>query len=802
MSQASCDHCALPIPPGVLVSEKCDGTEHRFCCHGCAGAYRIITGAGLSDFYTRRNWPESGVPAGVFEAGFSDQYLAKYLEPCEGGVEISLLLDGIHCATCIWLIEHLLSREEGIISVRVNYSNHRALVRFEPDKITPARICATLKNIGYLPRPFTVDAAQTARIAEQRTLLLRFGTAAFLSMQLMGYSLALYAGYFQGIDQESRQLMQHLSALVTTPVVFYSGYPFLAGAWRGLRHLTPGMDLLIGLGVLAAYFYSLAAMFSGGEVYFDTAAMIVTLILLGRLLESGARNRAAGGIDRLLQLAPATARKITAGGMVEVESASLLPGDLILVRPGDNFPVDGRITEGESEVDEALLTGESRPVPKKAGNRVIGGAINLTASLQVAVEKAATGSFVAQVARLVNEAQGRRAPVQALADRLAAWFVPLVVMLAGGTFIFWLLRGSGLDQALLPAVAVLVVACPCALGLATPTAVLVATGAAAGQGILFRGGDVLEKAGRLTLVAFDKTGTLTEGRPTVTAVIPATGSEDELVALAAGLEGGANHPLARGILAEAQRRGLAAAAGQGATVVPGRGLKLESPEGVLRGGNRTFLEAAGITVPPRENRGTTEVHLALGQEYRGCLLLADRLRPEAAPALAELHSLGLEKVMLTGDQPEAASPVAAELAMPFQARLTPAEKAEWIGALGDKGEKVLMVGDGINDGPALSAASVGCAMAGSTDFALETADLVLTRPDLHRLVTALRLARRALSVIRQNLFWAFFYNLLALPLAASGHLAPIYAAGAMAASSVCVVANSLRLARGWGDGDK
>lgn len=791
-----CDHCALPIPPGApLVAETINGAEHRFCCQGCAGAYRIITGAGLSDFYARRDWPEGGVPAGVFDLDFSDSYLANYLLPCEGGVEISLLLDGIHCATCIWLIEHLLGRREGIISVRVNYSNHRARVRFDPEKLTAAQLCGLLKNIGYLPRPFSLDAAQAAQAREQRTLLLRFGTAAFLSLQLMGYSLALYAGYFKGIDPESRQLLQYLSALVTTPVVFYSGYPFLAGAWRGLRHRVPGMDLLIGLGVLAAYFYSLAAMFSGGEVYFDTAAMIITLILLGRLLESGARQRASGSIDRLLRLAPKTALKISGAVQLEVESSTLLPGDLILVRAGDHFPVDGRLVEGESEVDEALLTGESRPVLKKAGSQVIGGAINLSTPVKVKVEKPAAESFVARVARMVAEAQGRRAPVQALADRLAAWFVPLVILLAGSTFFYWLLAGTGANLALLHGVSVLVVACPCALGLATPTAVMVATGAAAGQGILFRGGDVLEKTGRLTLVAFDKTGTLTAGLPVVSAVLPARGTEDELVALAARLENATNHPLARGIMAEAQRRSLGIPTGPGATVVPGRGLRLQTAAGELLGGNRAFLEAASINVPATDSGDRTEVHLALAGEYRGCLLLADPVRPEAVAALSDLHRLGLKTVMLTGDLPEAAGTVAQELDLDFKARLTPADKAEWIGTEAEKGEKVLMVGDGINDGPALSAASVGCAMAGSTDFALETADLVLTRPDLNRLLTALRLARRALRVIRQNLFWAFFYNLLALPLAVSGKLAPIYAAGAMAASSVCVVTNSLRLAR-------
>lgn len=792
----TCRHCQLAIPPGALVSEKINDAEHHFCCHGCAGAYRIITGAGFSDFYARREWRESGVPAGVFERDFSDAYLAQYLEPCAGGVEISLLLDGIHCATCIWLIEHLLGREEGIISARVNYGNHRARLRFDPEKISAAHLCATIKNIGYLPRPFSLDAAQAAQAAERRTLLLRFGTAAFFSMQLMGYATALYAGYFEGMDAESRQLMQYLSALATTPVVFYSGYPFLAGAWRGLRHRLPGMDLLISLGVLAAYFYSLVAMFTGGEVYFDTAAMIITLILLGRLLESGAKSRASGAIDRLLQLAPATAQRLTtAGTQEEVESGRLAPGELILVRPGDHFPVDGRVEEGESEVDEALLTGESRPVLKEAGSRVIGGAINLSGALRVRVEKAAGDSFVARVARLVAEAQGRRAPVQALAERISTLFVPLVLLLAAATLGFWLAKGSPADQALLHAVAVLVAACPCALGLATPTAVMVATGAAAGQGILFRGGDILEATAGVTMIAFDKTGTLTAGSPAVTGVLPARGSADELVALAARLECGASHPLARGILAEAKQRGLVTPAAGTAMVVPGQGLWLAGSAGVIRGGTSGFLSAAGIKVPPLPKSDRTEVHLAVGDEYRGCLLLADRLREEAPAVLAGLRQRPLKLMMLTGDQPEAARRIGGELALDFRAGLTPADKVAWIEQQRGQGERVLMVGDGINDGPALAAAAVGCAMAGSTDFALESSDLVLTRPELSRLVTAISLARRAMRVIRQNLFWAFFYNLLILPLAAAGMLAPVHAAGAMAASSVCVVGNSLRLAR-------
>ncbi|HEY7746553.1 MAG TPA: heavy metal translocating P-type ATPase, partial [Desulfuromonadales bacterium] len=405
--------------------------------------------------------------------------------------------------------------------------------------------------------------------------------------------------------------------------------------------------------------------------------------------------------------------------------------------------------------------------------------------------------FIARVARLVDEAQVRRAPVQRLADRVVAIFVPLVGLVAVATYAWWTLFPVVGTPPLLAAVAVLVIACPCALGLATPTAVLVATGVGASRGILFRGGDVLEATGRLNLAAFDKTGTLTRGRPTVAAIRPLVGSEEELLQLAALAEGGANHPLARAILAEAQRRGVSAGTGEGVRSLPGRGLECDTPGGRLRVGSRTLLEQSGIEFPPPDDgQKLTEVHVALGAEYRGTLFLVDELRQEAAETVAQLQRLGIHSTLLTGDSSAASGRIGRELAMEaVHTGMTPEQKAAWIDAAVGRGARVLMVGDGINDAPALSTATVGCAMAGGTDIALETSDLVFTRPDLGCLTLALVLARRTLRIIRQNLFWAFAYNVLAIPLAAAGKLTPIHAAAAMALSSVCVVGNSLRLAR-------
>ncbi len=791
-----CAHCTLPIPAGVLIEDELDGVRRRFCCRGCQGAFRIIHGAGLEDFYRKRDWSQGALPEGAFGQQYDEGYLARFVHAGENGSELSLLLEGIRCASCVWLVERILLAVPGVHSARVNYGTHRARVCFDPERTSPAALFAAVAQLGYIPRPWTADQATRIAEGERRSLLIRFGTAVFLSMQLMGYSLALYAGYFQGMDPTSYRLMQWFSALVTTPVVFYCGWPFLRSAWRSLKNRSAGMDLLIVLGVLAAYGTSLHALVFGGEVYFDTAAMIITLILAGRLFEGAARRQAAAGVDRLLRLAPERARRREGDDWREVDTAALSPEDHILVRPGERFPTDGELLAGATEVDEAAVTGEPLPVLRRPGDAVCAGTLNLTSAAEVQVTASAADSFVARIARLVEEAQARRAPVQALADRLAAGFVPLVAALAAGTWLYWHLRPSPEIDPLLAAVAVLVIACPCALGLATPTAVLVASGAAAAQGILFRGGDVLEASARLTLAAFDKTGTLSTGRPRVVAIHPAAGLSDrDLLHWAARAEAGSGHPLAKGILTAAREHGIAVGSGAEVRTLAGLGIEAPTDQGLLRVGNRALLSQAGIfDLPAPPPGGTTEVHLALAERYLGSLQLADPLRSEAAGTLQELQQLGIRCALLTGDSQSAADRAAAALPL-AQARggLLPADKARWVEEARARGERVLMVGDGINDAPALSAATVGCAMAGGTDIALATSDLVLTRPDLAHLLTALRLARRTLSIIRQNLFWAFAYNLLALPLATVGALTPIHAAAAMALSSVCVIGNSLRL---------
>jgi Cu2+-exporting ATPase len=555
------------------------------------------------------------------------------------------------------------------------------------------------------------------------------------------------------------------------------------------------MDLLVSTGILAAWGASVFALLAGGEVYFDTAAMIVTLLLIGRLLENSARRRAASGVDRLLQLAPDTARRLDAAGIpTSVVSTALLPGDRILVHPGERFPTDGRICTGETEVDCSAASGEPLPQAKGPDDEVLAGTMNLTTAITVTVQRPAADSFVARVARLVEEAQSRRAPIQQLADRVAGWFVPLVAGIAGCTWLYWTMHAEPPVAPLLAAVSVLIIACPCALGLATPTAILVASGAAAGRGILFRGGDILEAAARIDTAAFDKTGTLTAGRPLLIGIEAHGCTEEQLLAMVTAAEWGSSHPLAGGVVAEARRRHLTVAPFAEVRTLPGRGLQVATTAGLLLVGNRTLLEEHGVALPALPPTPVTVIHVAQGNSYRGRLLFEDPPRPGAAELLASLHQAGVDVLLLSGDSQAAADRLAAHLGIKqAYGDLPPEGKCVHIQKRRDAGRCVLMVGDGINDAPALALADVGCAMAGGMDIAMATSDLVLTRCELGHLVGALHLARRTLRVIRQNLFWAFAYNLCAIPLAAAGLLAPIHAAIAMTISSVCVIGNSLRL---------
>jgi Cu2+-exporting ATPase len=808
----TCDHCLLETPEIQAIRDVINGEEKMFCCHGCRGVYRLINKEGLENFYDQRD--STWTPGPPDEIKIDPSAFDDVVKPVKDGMEADIMLDGIRCASCIWLIEKILLRTKGVTYAKVNYATHRARIGWNPENTDAGEILARIKSIGYTPKPFIAKAHEEELRKEQRTLLLRFGTAAFFSMQLMMYSVALYAGYFQGISVSTKIVLQVVSLCLATPVLFYSGMPFFRGAVRGLKHFAFNMDVLIVTGAGSAYVYSIYQIFYGGEIYFDTSAMIITLILLGRYIETGAKGRASEVLTRLVSLNPKEARVVSGDG-VGVESSKMVlissvkKGDRIEVRPGDSIPLDGIVVGGSSEVDESMLTGESRPVSKNAGTEVFCGTRNLYGSFVFTVERIGKDTVLSQIIRTVEDAQARRAPVQRLADRVVGVFVPAVLLLSIMTAVFWLYYGSLPAHAVMTAVSVLVIACPCALGLATPLAILMGTTAGASKGILIKGGDVIERAKHIDSVVLDKTGTITEGKPELVLYRGIGMADGEALRLAASLERFSEHSISKAIMNADKTMPPYSVAEFSA--VPGRGIKGEINGKQALAGSRDFIESEvpvkledcmsgeqKSLIESHELSGATAVYLACDSKPAGIFVIEDTVRKEAKDTVERLKKSGYSVTMMTGDSAVAAGKIAGDISLDkdqVMARMSSVEKAEAVRRMQDEGKSVLMAGDGINDAPALVQADVGVAMGRATDIALESADMVLMRSDLRLVSDAIGLSKKTYAVIRQNLFWAFVYNMVALPLAVTGVLHPIAAAISMTLSSLSVVGNSLRLQR-------
>ena len=706
-------------------------------------------------------------------------------------------LDGMHCASCVARIERSLKKVAGVAEANVNLATNRASVVYDPALVTPAALVSAVVKAGYGASEVTPQRSQKAPAAGWDAALISLVGAAILTVPVLVISMSQRGGQSSGLEW--------VFAVLTAIVVFGFGRAFFEGAWSALRHGGAAtMDTLVALGASASYFYSLAELIWAAHpaVYFETSATIVTLILLGRWLEARAKRRAADSLHSLMALAPRTARRVMASGEEDVPLSGIRVGDTLRVRPGEKLAVDGMVLEGASAVDESLLTGESLPVEKAVGDTVIGGTVNTSGSLLYRATAVGMDTALAQMVRLVEDAQGSKAPVQRLADRVSAVFVPAVLGVALLTFLVWFFAlHAGIAGALTPAVAVLVIACPCALGLATPTAIMVGAGRGAALGILIKNGEALERAHQIKRVVFDKTGTLTEGRPALTDVV-VLGSLDrnEILGLAAAAERGSEHPVAAAIVAGAE--GLPGQAEE-FTSIAGGGIRARVDGRTVMVGTPLLLKDAGIAVPEaafaaltrREAEGKTAVLVAVDGVVAGLLAVADTVRPGAREAVTRLQDMGITVALLSGDGERVAEAVAGQVGiMEIAAGVRPAGKAEAVKHWQDGGSQtVAMVGDGVNDAPALAQADLGIAMGRAADAAMEAADITLLRADLGGVAEALLLSRRTMKIIRQNLFWAFIFNVIGIPLAAFGELNPMLAALAMAFSSVTVVTNSLRL---------
>ncbi len=766
----------------------------------------------------------------------------------------TLPVRGMHCAACVGKVEAALRGVPGVSDASVNLATERATVAFDPTRADLTALQTAVAAAGYeLVEPTAaghaaLDRERAERDREQRAMRRRVLVGAALSAPVLVGSMTELFPWAPDWLRDPWVLLA-----LATPVQFWVGAPFHRGFVRDLRYRTASMSTLVSLGTNAAYFFSLAVtlwphvfMRLGAMTYYETSAVVITLVVLGRWLEARARGRTSEAIRRLVSLAPRTARVLRDGQEVDVPADAVQVGDLVRIRPGERMPVDGIVVEGSSTVDESMLTGESLPVDKGPQSRVIAGTVNRAGSFVFRASAVGRETTLARIIQLVEEAQGSRAPIQRLADRVAAVFVPIVLVVAALTFVGWLLLGPEprLLLALTTAVSVLVIACPCAMGLATPTAIMVATGKGAEHGLLIKSAAALEVLHKVDVLVFDKTGTLTVGRPEITDVIvqaagraagpsraEASGemTEDEVLGLAAAAEQASEHPLGEAIVRRAKQRGVAFPLVTGFTSVAGQGVDVLTTEGRILLGNRRLMEARGVDMGVRaagpsraeasgeisdigpwaerarslQSEGKTIIYLAFAGRLVALLAAADVLKPDAAATVAQLTALGIEVVMLTGDNRQTAEAIARQAGIErVLAGVLPEDKAREIRRLQEQGHLVAMVGDGVNDAPALAQAEVGVAMGSGTDVAIEAADVTLMRGQLAGVVAAIELSRRTIRIVKENLVWAFGYNVVLIPVAAGvlyplggGLLSPILAGTAMAFSSVSVVANSLRLRR-------
>jgi len=807
---SACYHCGLPVPAGADFQVAIDGQSLSMCCAGCQAVAQAIVANGLADYYRHRDAlpesPREALPTALQDAGLFDhpEVQKNFVQSLdENQREAALILEGITCAACVWLNEQHLARQSGVIGVDINYATRRARVRWDERRIKLSRILAAIAAIGYRAHPY--DPARSEQLArqERRAALWRLFVAGFGMMQVMMYAIPVYLADDGDMTPDIEQLMRWASLILTLPVMLYSAAPFFRSAWRDLKLARVGMDVPVALGVGSAFLASSwATLTASGAVYFDSVTMFVFFLLSGRYFEMMARHKAVRGIETLARALPAFAARLDRFPALDAERVAVVDlqvGDLVLVRPGEAIPADGAVIQGESAADESLLTGEHVAVFKRGGDAVIGGSVNVISPLVVRVEKIGAETRLAAIQRLVERAAAEKPRLVEMADRIAARFVGVLLVLAVATGVAWTFIDP--SRALWVFVAVLVVSCPCALSLATPAALTVATGALSRLGVLVTRGHAIEALARANHFVFDKTGTLTEGRLTLTETLPLGRlTAPAAQALAAALEQGSEHPIGRALRLMDGAAPLTPV--EGIRAWTGQGIEARVDGKAVRVGTLGFAGALhGQLLPEAALRWSdasgSVIALADATGWLALFRLKDSLRPQAVALMATLRAMGAQLTILSGDTPLAVAEVAAQLGITDVADVhggqSPEAKRAFIARLQARGALVAMVGDGVNDAPVLAQAQVSVAVGSATDLARKQADIIMLTEDLGHLALGVKLARRTLRIVRQNLVWAFAYNLLAIPLAMAGVISPWMAGIGMSASSLLVVLNALRL---------
>ncbi len=816
---ARCFHCGLPVATREEVLAPIRNQMRAFCCNGCKSVCEAIHAAGLEGFYQRT--PDGEVlgpppePPKELALYDIDEVQEEFVDSLGETREINLLVEGIHCAACVWLIENSLKTMPGVSEARVNLTGRRLRLKWDNSRLKLSQALKRLGAIGYAAVPFDPEVAEGSLQRANRRLLYRIAVAAFGMMNLLWISIALYSGADQG---EFRGLFHWIGFAIATPVLLYSGWPFYRGAWLGVRAGSLTMDLPIAIGVSITYCYSCYVTVTGsriGEVYWDTVVNFLFVILVGRFLESISRRQAVASTQRLLDLQPKVATVLRDGNEILLPIRAVSAGETVLVRPGEKVPVDGVILQGDSRLDESMLTGESAPLWKRRGDRVAAGTLNGSGALQVQVAGLLRDTALGRIIALVEEAQASKAPIQCTADRIVPWFVAITISLGLMTFLFWV--STDFEVALMAATAVLIITCPCAFGMATPMAIAVASGLGARHGILVKTGAVLESLSSIDHFVFDKTGTLTEGRPAVTFVTQgdsiwrhgeALDLDSDLacyLASLAALERFSEHPVAIAVLKMCRDHGVEFRhlVVEETATRPGYGIQGRVNGQMIVAGTAAWLIAQGVTTwggrfatvdQEVHASGATLIYVAVEGQALLVLAIQDRLRPDAAAVVAGLKAQGIHVTLLTGDRRATAEGIAQALGgVDVIAEVLPEAKDRVIADLQRQGQRVAMVGDGVNDAPALVRADVGIAMGSGTDVSIASADIVLMQADLARVPQAAALSRRTLSTIRQNIGISIVYNLIMVPLAMAALVTPLVAAVSMPLSSLAVIGNSARI---------
>jgi len=805
---AQCRHCLLEVNKNQAVIETVNGEECVFCCAGCASVYALLQEEGFAKFYSKRD--DSWEPGAVTPSNVSEELFFDSVKDTGDEYEVSLALSGIRCAACIWLIETYLSKAEGVVSVRVNYATHKAAVRWQKGAVTLKEIIDRITSIGYSPLP--ISQSDTAGIFEKERsdYFFRFSIGAFFSMQLMIYTVALYAGYFHGIDSGLKTMFQYAAWGLSTPVMFYSGMPFIRNSLRALKSGHTTMDTLIVMGSFTAYIYSIFALFMDREVYFDTSSMIITLILLGRYIEAGAKVRTSNAVSKLLTYQPSQVRLLADFSRetysedridaVTVPVKQVRPGDFLEVLPGDSIPADGIVVYGNTEINESMLTGEPLPQTKVVDSSVYAGTGNINGKIVMLVEHTGQSTTLSRIVKAVEDAQSAKAPIQNAADRVVSWFVPAIISVAVLTFGAWYMLSGEILTSTMTAVSVLVIACPCALGLATPLAILIATSRLTRMGAVTKAGDIIELLSKTKAIVFDKTGTVTKGELKVEEIVPYGISSQELLTLTASVERNSAHLIAKAVSSAYLDDFLPV---ENFREDPGKGLSGSVNGKSVKVGTLSYLKENGVETPDKDvlkhsSKGFTVACVSIDNIFAGFITLSDTIRDDASLMLQKLSSKGLKCFILTGDNEQSAEKLTERLGvegLSYIADVTPFEKADIIKSFQQKYGVCAMVGDGINDAPALTTADVGIAVGEGTDIAIESSDIVLMRNELKLVSEVYGISVTTLRVIKQNLFWAFSYNIVMVPLAVTGNIHPVFSAALMSVSSLFVVFNSLRISR-------